>query len=755
MTKKDRFTNDLKKEKIEQKDYSEVMQDSYMSYTMSVITSRAIPDVRDGLKPVHRRILYDMDLLNLDPSKGTRKSARIVGDTMGKFHPHGDSSIYEALAAMTREYKENVPLIYGQGNFGSPEGDEAAAMRYTEAKLQEYTKDILLDYLHDNTVDYIPNYDDEELEPSVLPAKLPQLLIGGTQGISVAFSSSILPHNVSEVIDANIYGLNSKKPTLKGYLKYIKGPDFPSAGYILNAEDLENLYKTGTGQVQNSGKIEIEKLSGGKSNLIITEIPYSMIGDGVNKFISKVGDLVVSKVLSDVTEIKNESNQDGPRIVLSLKKDADIEYVKSVLLNKTDLSSKIRQNFMVIQNGRPKILSLDEYFDVYIDFQKNIYKKRFISLLKKSEEKLEIVSGLVKAVDVIDIIIAVIRGAKNSKNVKECLMMGNIKNINLKTKTLENKAKKFNFTEKQANAILNMRLSKLVGLEIEELKKEHDCYKKEVHNYSQIVENEGKLINEIKKDLRKYKKKYGKTRKTQIIDKEIKVIEKEVPEENLVVLIDSYSYIHAVTENVYNNNKDDIAKQYKYIIPSTNKREVLVFTSNGDVHAIKVEDLPVDKYDAKGIPVDDVSNFDLSVEEIVGADEMVDESDESDKELTFLLSNGNVKRVDIKEFTSTRKTVKATNLPKGEKVSMVIPFEENKNVIINSNLGKFIRFRSEEISKQKKNSIGVKGLKLDKGEMADSIGFYELTNDTFEYKNKTYNVVDIRLKKRGNKGIQF
>ena len=461
-------------EKILKTEYSEAMQRSYMNYSMSVITARAIPDARDGLKPVQRRVLYDMSELRLGHDKPHRKSARIVGDTMGKYHPHGDSSIYETLVVMSQDFKKGMALVDGHGNFGSIEGDGAAAMRYTEARLQKFAEEVYLKDL-DKTVNFVPNYDETEKEPEVLPVRVPNLLINGAEGIAVGMSTSIPPHNLGEVVDAVTAYIDRPEITTQELMEYLPGPDFPTGGIIANQKDLPSIYETGVGKLKLRGKMEVElgKRKSDKDKLVITQIPYTMIGAGINKFLTDVAELVESKKLTDVVDISNQSGKEGIRIVLELRKDADIEKIRNILYKKTKLEDTYSVNMLAIVNGRPETLNLRGILKNFMDFQYENTERKYKVLLEKELEKKEVQEGLIAACDCIDLIIAILRGAKNLKDAKACLMEGDVSKIRFRVPGFEEDARKLHFTERQATAILEMRLYRLIGLEILALEKEH------------------------------------------------------------------------------------------------------------------------------------------------------------------------------------------------------------------------------------------------------------------------------------------
>ena len=460
-------------EQIIRTEYSELMQKSYIDYAMSVIIARALPDVRDGLKPVQRRTLYDMHELGIRYDKPYRKCARIVGDTMGKYHPHGDSSIYEALVVMAQEFKKGLPLVDGHGNFGSIEGDGAAAMRYTEARLERITQEAYLADLDKDVVDFVPNFDETEKEPSVLPVKVPNLLINGAEGIAVGMATSIPPHNFSEVLEGVKAYMKNPNISTKEMMKYIKGPDFPTGGIVVNQDDLLNIYETGAGKVKIRGKVEVEQAKGGRQRLVITEIPYTMVGANIGKFLIDVGNLVETKKTSDIVDISNQSSKEGIRIVLELKKGADVENLCNMLYKKTRLEDTFGVNMLAVADGRPETMGLVPIIGHHVQFQYQLATRKYQTLLAKELDKKEVQEGLIQACDVIDLIIEILRGAKNIRDAKDCLMNGNTEKIRFRYKGSEADAKELCFTERQATAILEMRLYKLIGLEILALEKEY------------------------------------------------------------------------------------------------------------------------------------------------------------------------------------------------------------------------------------------------------------------------------------------
>ena len=562
---------DREQEQIIRTEYSELMQKSYIDYAMSVIVSRALPDVRDGLKPVQRRTLYDMYELGIRYDRPYRKCARIVGDTMGKYHPHGDSSIYESLVVMAQDFKKGLPLVDGHGNFGSIEGDGAAAMRYTEARLQKVTQDAFLSDLDKDVVDFGPNFDETEKEPQVLPVRLPNLLVNGSEGIAVGMVTSTPPHNLGEVIDAVKATILNHKITTEELMQYIQGPDFPTGGIVINKDDLLSVYETGTGKIRLRGRVEIEKLKGGKERIVITEIPYTMMGANIGKFLNDIAGLVENKTTTDIVDISNQSSKDGIRIVLELRKNADTQNIINMLYKKTRLEDTFGVNMLAVANGKPETLGLKAIIEHHIDFQFELATRKYKNLLGKEKAKQEIQEGLIKACDVIDLIIEILRGSKNREQVKKCLVEGITEGIRFRTKASEKAAAKLHFTENQANAILDMRLYKLIGLEIEALEAEHAQTLKNIAAYEDILTNYRSMAKVIMKDLDRLKKEYASERKTSIENAKAAVFEeKKMEEAEVVVLIDRFGYTRSVDLSVYERNKESADAENRFVVHCLN-----------------------------------------------------------------------------------------------------------------------------------------------------------------------------------------
>ena len=739
-------------EKIITTEYSEEMQRSYMNYSMSVITARAIPDARDGLKPVQRRVLYDMSELRLGSDKPHRKSARIVGDTMGKYHPHGDSSIYETLVVMSQVFKKGMPLVNGHGNFGSIEGDGAAAMRYTEARLEKFAEEVYLKDL-DKTVPFVPNYDETEKEPEVLPVRVPNLLINGAEGIAVGMSTSIPPHNLGEVVDTVMAYIDNPECTTKELLDILHGPDFPTGGIIANKSDLLNIYETGSGRIKLRAKLEVElgKRRVDKDKLIISEIPYTMIGAGINKCLVDIADLVESKKLTDVVDISNQSNKEGIRIVLELKKDADIEKIKNILYKKTKLEDTFGVNMLAIAGGRPETLTLKGILKNYLDFQYENNTRKYNVLLEKELEKKEIREGLIKACDVIDLIIAILRGSKNLKDAKACLMEGDISNIHFRTPGFDEDARKLRFTEKQASAILEMRLYKLIGLEILALEKEYKETLRKIKEYEKILSSKLTMDDVIKKDLEEIKAEFATPRRTLIEDgKEAVYDETAVEIREVVFVMDKFGYGKLVDRATYDRNQETIEGENPHVIPCLNTDKICLFTDTGLLHQVKASDIPFGKMRDKGTPVDNLCKFDGTKERpifIINASALVG------RRLLFATKGAMVKLVPGEEFETNNRMVAATKLQDGDMVVSIQLTDGRTEAVLQTTNGVFLRFDLEEISTLKKNSKGVRGIKLGRGEELEQV--YLLGTDseqTVMYKEKQVHLNRLKIGKRDGKG---
>ena len=739
-------------EKILRTEYSEEMQKSYLDYSMSVITARAIPDARDGLKPVQRRVLYDMSELRIFSDRPHRKSARIVGDTMGKYHPHGDSSIYETLVVLSQDFKKGMALIDGHGNFGSIEGDGAAAMRYTEAKLAKFTEEVYLKDL-DKTVEFVSNYDETEKEPQVLPVRVPNLLINGAEGIAVGMSTSIPTHNLAEVCDTCIAYIKNRDIDTKKLLDILHGPDFPTGGIIANKKDLLEIYNMGNGKLKLRGKIEVElgRRKSDKDKLIVSEIPYTMIGSGINKFLVDVANLVENKKLSDVVDISNQSDKNGTRIVLELKKDADIEKIKNILYKKTKLEDTFGVNMLAIVDGRPEILSLRDILKNYIEFQYEITTKKYNILLNKELEKKEIQEGLIKAVDVIDLIIAILRGSKNLAQAKKCLTSGDTTGITFKVKSLEKDAKKLSFSEKQAQAILDMRLYKLIGLEIEALLKDNETTLKNIAEYENILKNHKNMDKLFIKDLEKIKKEFALKRRTHIEDaKEAVYVEEEVASEEVIFVMDKFGYCKLLDRGTFDKNAENIETENKYVFPIMNTDKVCIFSNKGILYKIKAMDLPMSKLRDKGVPVDNLTKFDSGSEEILLA---LSEDSMQGSYILMLTKNGYIKKVSSSEFKTNNKQVASTKLNDDDVLVGVklLDARIKTDICVSSSAGYALKFNVSEVNEFKKSTRGEKAITLGYNEFVENL--YILSETGIGNVNgKEVNLSKVRLSHRGYKG---
>ena len=735
-------------------EYSEEMQKSFINYAMSVIIARALPDARDGLKPVQRRTLYDMYELGIRYDRPYRKSARIVGDTMGKYHPHGDSSIYDALVVMSQDFKKGLPLIDGHGNFGNIEGDGAAAMRYTEARLQKITQEAFLSDLDKDVVDFVPNFDETEKEPAVLPVKISNLLVNGSEGIAVGMATSIPPHNLGEVIDATKAYLQNENITTAELMRYIKGPDFPTGGIVINKDELLDIYETGMGKIKLRGKVEFEKAKGGKTNVVITEIPYTMIGANISKFLMDVAALSETKKTQDIVDISNQSSKEGIRIVIELRKDADPENFVNMLYKKTRLEDTFGVNMLAIYNDRPETMSLRQIIKANVDFQFEIATRKYTNLLAKELDRKEIQEGLIKACNVIDLIIEILRGSKDRAMAKACLVEGKIEGIKFRTRESKIMATQLNFTEKQANAILEMRLYKLIGLEIEALINEHEETMANIYRYEEILEKRESMAMVISSELDGFKKEYAKPRKTVIENGQEAVYkEKELEEMEVVFLMDRFGYAKTVDMATYERNKEAADAENKYVFTCKNTGRVCLFTNTGQLHTIKVLDLPFGKFRDKGIPIDNVSNFSSEKEELVYIT--------SQKELNlcqvlFVTEQSMMKIVDGGEFDVAKRTVAATKLNDGDKVVSVIALKEQRNIVLQTKEGFFLRFPIEEIPEKKKGAVGVRGMKLSDKDAVEQVYYTRnAVETTIEYKNKKIVLNHLKSGKRDTKGTKI
>lgn len=747
----------MSEENIIQLDFSEEMKTSYRDYAMSVIVARALPDVRDGLKPVQRRILYAMKELGLSPDKPHRKSARIVGDTMGKYHPHGDSSIYDALVHMTEDYSLNAPLVDGHGNFGSIDGDGAAAMRYTEARLSKPGM-MLLDNLDKGLVDFLPNFDDSEKEPAVLPATLPNLLINGTTGIAVGMATNIPPHNPTEVVDAVIAYMDRPGISIDKLMDYIPAPDFPTGGIIINASDMRDIYEKGEGKIRLRARTEIEKGDAGRTNIVITEIPYTISGNKL-KLVESLAALAKDKVFDEIYDVRDESSKEGIRIVVEVKKGRDIDNLLNGLYKKSQMEDTYGVNLLAIRptengTGQPKVFNLKSLIEEFVLFQEDLYTREYQFLLEKAKKRLEIVEGLMKATDVIDLIIEILRGSSSVKQAKTCLIEGITEGIKFKSKASEKEAATLSFTENQADAILAMQLSKLIGLEILKLHEENDTLIANIAEYEKVLSDSKELYKVIKGRLREFKKIFNSPRRTSLMDTVAKAYVEKVVIEDLYVCFDRFGYTKAIDAAAFGRASEETKKDFSFVLKIKNTDKLCIFTDKGNMHQVKMEKVPRCKMKDKGTLIHSLCKMENDEEGLlyVSFEELFESI------LLFVTKNGYIKLVSGAEFETGRQMIAATKLDADDEVVGVTMLSASdvltgtKKVILLTKDGLSLGFPLGEVSELKKTSRGVKGITLEK---EDTVAFATVVHpaaETFEYEGKTLNARRVRNRKRAAKG---
>ena len=736
---------------IIQLDFTEEMRNSYRDYAMSVIISRALPDVRDGLKPVQRRILYAMTELGLLPDKPHRKSARIVGDTMGKYHPHGDSSIYDALVHLTEEYSLSIPLVDGHGNFGSIDGDSAAAMRYTEARLSAGAM-TMLENLDKQLVPFAPNFDESEKEPLVLPATLPNLLINGTTGIAVGMATNMPPHNPCEIIDGVIAYMKNPDITVRGLMKYIKGPDFPTGAIITNADEIAQIYETGEGKLKIRAKTEIEKSDHGRQNIVITEIPYT-VANNKSKLLENLVNLTKDKVFDEIYDVRDESSKEGIRLVIEVKKDRNIDNLLNGLYKKTAMEDTYGVNMLAVKEKQPITFDLKSLIQEFVFFQEELYTKEYEHLLAKAKKRLEIVEGLIKATDVIDLIIEILRGSSSVRQAKDCLVHGNITDINFRSRTSEKQAKKLDFTEAQADAILAMPLSRLVGLELLKLHQENDTLSANIGEYNKILGDKAELHKVIQTRLKSYKKQFPMPRRTELANVTLENYVEEIKEEELYVLIDRFGYTKSVDASSYSRIAPETLDEYHHIIPLKNTDRLCVFTKGGNMHQVKAMQIPKGRAKDKGQLIQNLCKLE--------GDEplmYISFEDLFDSQLLFITRSGFIKLVSGVEFETNRSTIASTKLVEGDELVCVqqVTIEDaisaDRKVIVITEQGLSLGFPLVEVNELKKTSRGVKGITLIGDDLVKFAGFVTPDAERIDFDGKAFNPKKIRTRRRAAKG---
>jgi len=690
--------------KIENKAIVEEMQECYLDYAMSVIVSRALPDVRDGLKPVHRRILYAMHDLGLRPQAKFRKSATVVGEVLGKYHPHGDVAVYDSMVRMAQDFSMRYPLVNGQGNFGSMDGDSAAAMRYTEAKLKPIAEELLAD-IEKNTVNFIDNYDKSRKEPTVLPARIPQLLLNGAMGIAVGMATNIPPHNLEEIIEATICLIDNQDATIEDLLKLVKGPDFPTGGIIYGQKDLTNAYSTGRGKIDVRAKVEIVENKKGRFQIIVSEMIYQ-----VNKstLIEKIADLVKTKKIEGIKDIRDESDRDGVRIVMDLKNDAYPKKILNRLYKLTDLQKAFHFNMLALVDGiQPRVLNLKMILEYYLTHREEVVKRKTKFELDKAKERAHILEGLDIALNNIDTVIKTIKKAPTKEKAHSDLMS------------------KFKLSDRQAIAILEMRLQTLAGLERKKIKDELEEKRKLIKKLQAILKSKVKIMGIIKEELIEAQEKHGNGRRTKIIKGAIGEFSQEdlVPSEDVIVTLTREGYIKRMDMETYHvqhrGGKGVIGATTKeadvvdHLFVTNTHNNLLFFTNFGRVFQTKAYEIPVSSRTAKGQAI--VNFLQLSTEEIVTAVISIDKKDNT-KFLVMATKNGIIKKTEIEEFANVRRPgLIAVKLKKGDELRWVRSSNGNNNIIIASSGGQSIRFKEKDIRSMGRSASGVKAIKLKKG----------------------------------------
>ncbi|MCI9312131.1 MAG: DNA gyrase subunit A [Erysipelotrichaceae bacterium] len=732
-------------ERLELVDISKTMRESFLDYSMSVIVQRALPDVRDGLKPVHRRILYAMNDMGIIASKPFKKSARIVGEVIGKYHPHGDTAVYDAMVRMAQDFSYRYELVQGHGNFGSMDGDGAAAMRYTEARMSKIAMEMMKD-INKDTVDFEPNYDNEENEPSVLPARFPNLLVNGTVGIAVGMATNIPPHHLGETIDAALAVMDHPDITTMELMEnYIQGPDFPTGAMIIGRSGIKQAYETGRGAIIMRAKHTFEEMENGKTRIVFYEIPYQ-----VNKanLITKIADLVRDKAIDGITYLNDESNRDGVRIVVELRKDVQAEVILNQLYRLTALQSSFGVNMLALHQGAPKLMGLKEVLSHYIDHQIDVTERRTRFELRKAEDRAHILEGLRIALDHIDEIIHIIRSSKTDAQARERLM------------------NEFTLSEIQANAILEMRLKRLTGLERDKIENEYQELMETIADLRDILADHSRVLDIIRTELSEVKERYQDERRTEISDAEIDMNDEDlIPEEEVVITMTANGYIKRIPIDTYHTqnrggrgvkgmtmNEDDLIE---LMITMSTHDHLLLFTNLGKVYRLKGYHIPNASRTAKGLPVVNLLNLDK--EERVQALVPLERDSEA-KYLFFITKNGVVKRVATKEFDLIRQNGKiAILLREQDELVAVKPTSGEDEIIIAGSNGKAVRFHEREVRPMGRTSSGVRGFDVDGGAVVGAAtsqeGSYLLAVSENGYGKRSI-IEDYRLTKRGVKGVK-
>ena len=626
-------------------------------------------------------------------------------------------------------------------------------MRYTEARLMKITQEVFLADLDKDVIDFVPNFDETEKEPSVLPVRIPNILVNGSDGIAVGMSTSIPPHNLGEVIDAAVAYIRNNDITDEELLSCLHGPDFPTGGIIVNKDDLPRIYATGNGKLRIRGKTVIEKTRGGRQQIVITEIPYTMIGSGIGKFLNDVASLAESRVITDITDISNQSSKEGIRIVIELKKGADPEQIRNILYKKTKLEDTFGMNMLVVSDGRPETMSLRNIFEAFTEFRFELANRKYRNLLTKDLEKKEIEEGLIEACDVIDLIIEILRGSKDQKMAKDCLIFGNTEGIRFKTKKSQKMASQLRFTERQAQAILDMRLVKLIGLEVQALIKQHEETLARIAEYQRLLSDYDAMSDDIIGELLSIKKEYACPRRTVIENAdEIILEEKKVVEEEVVFAMDRFGYVKTLDPSVYEKNREAADADNTYIFRVMNTDKICIFTNTGKMHTVKVIDIPQKRLRDKGVPVDNLSNFSNKSEDIVWISPI---SEVRDSRIFFATKQGNVKVTAGSEFDTANRTVMATKLQPDDSLLLATPADSMETAVLISESGYSLRFALSEVSELKKGAVGVRGIKLADDDFVKNAYLLGGSGEfAIEYNGKKLYLNRLKIAKRGGKGTK-
>ena len=738
--------SDIQHDKIESRNITTEVKTSFLSYAMSVIVSRALPDVRDGLKPVHRRILFGMQELGNTSDKPYKKSARIVGDVMGKFHPHGDSSIYDAMVRMAQPFSYRYMLVDGHGNFGSVDGDGAAAMRYTESRMSKIAMEMLRD-INKDTIDYGPNYDGSEKEPLVLPARYPNLLVNGASGIAVGMATNIPPHHLGETIDGVLAIADNPAITTEELMEIVPGPDFPTGGLILGRSGIRRAYETGRGSIIIRAKVEIEVASNGKETILVHELPYQV---NKAKLIEKIAELVRDKKIDGITNLRDESDRNGMRVVIEVRRDANANVVLNNLYKQTAMQSSFGINMLALVDGQPKVLSLKEALYHYLEHQKVVITRRTKFELRKAEERAHILEGLRIALDHIDEIIAIIRGSRSGDEAKPQLM------------------ERFSLSDRQAQAILDMRLVRLSGLEREKIENEYQELMILISELKAILADESKVVEIIRTELAEIKERYSDTRRTEITMGGLEMIEDEdlIPRENSVITLTHNGYIKRLAANTYrsqkrggrgvqgmNTNEDDFVE---HLLFTSTHDTVLFFTSKGKVFRAKGYEIPEFGRTAKGLPI--VNLINIEKEEKITAIISVDEFKE-DAYFIFTTKLGVTKRSSLEQFANIRTNgLIAVGLREDDELISVRLTDGTKQIIIGTHDGMLVRFQEEDIRLMGRTAAGVRGIKLREGDYVVGMEVVEPNQEILVVTENGYgkrtNESEYRLQSRGGVGLK-